>query len=47
MELIYDEIVDKLDIKYIGQKATEYTLPACIIQISDSNLMKKSSLPVR
>ena len=41
MELTYDEIVDRLDIKYIAGSTKGYTLPPGIYEISDLNLVLK------
>ena len=45
MELIDDEIVDFLDVKYIARPLIGYTLQPSIYEISDNNLELKSSLP--
>ena len=45
MELPYNEILNKSNIKKIGAKATGYTLLAGIHEIGDPNVMSKSVLP--
>ena len=45
MELIYDEIMDVLDIKYISASSIGFTLAPGIDELSDPNLMLKSLLP--
>ena len=45
MELTYDEIVDILDVKYIGGSTIGKTTALGISEISDSNLILKSSRP--
>ena len=44
MELIFDEIVDILDVKYIAASTIGYTKPPRTYEISDINLMIKSLL---
>ena len=45
-ELIYDEIVDVLDLKYIAGSTIGYTLQPGIFEYSDSILIVKSLLPI-
>ena len=45
MELNYDEIIDKLDVKSIAGSTIGYTLPPGIYKITDISLMLKSLLP--
>ena len=44
MELTCEEIVDVLEIRFTTATSTGYTLQPCIYEISDINLMSKSSL---
>ena len=43
--LTYDEIVDILELKYIGPKTVGCTVPPGINKVSDLNLVLKSLLP--
>ena len=45
MELTYDEILDMLDIKNYAGSTNGYTITPRMNEISDNNLMIKSSLP--
>ena len=45
MQLTDDQILDIIDIKYIGSKTVGYTLLPGIYEISVLNLMLKSLLP--
>ena len=45
MQLIYDEVMDKKDIKYFPSKKTSYTLPPAKIEISDSKKRLQFLLP--
>ena len=45
MELTYAEIVDILDVKHISGSTIGYTLPPVVYEVSDTDLMLKSSLP--
>ena len=44
-EMTYDEILDILDVNYVAASTVGYTLQPGIYEISDTNLMLKSSLP--
>ena len=44
-QLTYDEIIDKLDIKYTPTTTIEYTLPPGMYEIIDISFMLKSILP--
>ena len=45
MELTYNEIENILDMKYIDASTTGRTLEPGVFEVSDFNLMIKSSLP--
>ena len=45
LQITYDEIIDILDVKFIGGSTIGYTLPPGVYKISDINLMLKSLLP--
>ena len=45
MELLYGEIENIIDMKYIDASSTGYTFPPGIYEITDINLMLKSLLP--
>ena len=45
MQLMYNEIMDVLDIKYFPSKRTGYTLPPGIYEISDINKTLQYLLP--
>ena len=45
MELTYNEIENILDMKYIDASTTGHTLEPGIFEVSDFNMMIKSSLP--
>ena len=45
MELTHAEIVDILDVKHISGSTIGYTLPPGVYEVSDTDLMLKSSLP--
>ena len=45
MQLTYDEIIDKLDLKYIATKRTEYSLSPGIYEVVDLNNSLKYFLP--
>ena len=45
MQLTYDEIIDKLDHKYIPTKRTGYSLPPGIYEVVDLNNSLKYILP--
>ena len=47
MELIYDEIVDILDVKLVAGSTNGYTIPHGMYEISDLNLMIRYSFPMR
>ena len=46
MQLIYDEIVEKFDVKIFAGSTIGFTLPTGLYEISDHNLMLKFLLPV-
>ena len=45
MEIIFDEILDILGVKYSAGSANGYTLSSGVYEISDINLVSKSLLP--
>ena len=47
LQLIYDEIIDILDVKNIAGSTIRFTLPPGVYEISDISLMLKSLLPGR
>ena len=47
LQLIYDEIVNILEVKNIAGSTIGCTLPPCIYEITDINLMLKSLFPYK
>ena len=45
LQLIYDEIVDILDFKYIATSTKGYTVVPGIYEVTDNSFMLKSLLP--
>ena len=45
LQLIYDELVDVLDIKYVAGSTKGYILPPGVYELVDINFMLKSLLP--
>ena len=45
IQLTYDEIIDKLDIKYFASKTTSYTLPPGLYEIGNINKTLQLLLP--
>ena len=45
LQLTYDEIVDIVDVKYIAGSTKGYTLAPGIHEVTDINMMLKSSIP--
>ena len=45
MQLTYDEIIDKLDVKYIPTKRTGYSLSPSFHEVIDLNIILKHILP--
>ena len=45
LQITYDEIIHKLDVKYEAGATKGYTLPPGVYEIGDINLMLKSMVP--